>query len=78
VPPDNSLNVPLEGGLLGPIPVVGATFSGTDVGSEGACFFDSFLPPELKLPSTICREYMQIISIIFLSTHVQRTNKLRQ
>lgn len=56
-PPDDSLNVPLEEGLLGPpIPAVGATLGGADVGSEGACFCGSFPPPELKLPSTIYRE----------------------
>ena len=54
-PPDDSLNVPLEGGLLGRIEVVGATFSGADAGSEGACCFGAFLPSELKLPNTICR-----------------------
>uniref|UniRef100_A0A0E0IED5 Uncharacterized protein n=1 Tax=Oryza nivara TaxID=4536 RepID=A0A0E0IED5_ORYNI len=29
-PPEDSLNVPLEGGLLGPIPAVGTAFDGAD------------------------------------------------
>lgn len=33
-PPEDSLNVPLEGGLLGPIPAVGTAFDGADAGSE--------------------------------------------
>lgn len=53
-PPDDSLNVPLDGGLLGPVPLIGTIFSGADIGSEGACSFGPFFPSVLKLPTTIC------------------------
>jgi hypothetical protein len=62
-PPEDSLSVPLDGGLLGPIPTpigtgaIGASFGGADAGSGGAacCFFAFFSPVSgLKLPTTIC------------------------
>uniref|UniRef100_J3MYR4 Uncharacterized protein n=1 Tax=Oryza brachyantha TaxID=4533 RepID=J3MYR4_ORYBR len=53
-PPDDSLNVPLEGGLLGPVPLISAIFGSAGTGSEGACNFGPFFPSVLKLPTTIC------------------------
>jgi hypothetical protein len=49
-PPEDSLNVPPEGGLLGPIPIhkgarsISMGFGGANVGSNGAacCFFAFF------------------------------------
>jgi len=61
-PPEDSLSVPLDGGLLGPIPTpigtgaIGASFGGADAGSDGAacCFFGFFSPVlVMKLPTTI-------------------------
>jgi hypothetical protein len=62
-PPEDSLGVPLDGGLLGPIPTligagaIGASFGGADAGSDGAacCFFTFFSTASvMKLPTTIC------------------------
>lgn len=57
-PPDDSLSVPRDGGLLVPVtpppPPTGAIFGGADEGSTWLADFDSLRPSAIKLPTTTC------------------------
>lgn len=68
-PPEDSLKVPCEGGLLAPdvrIRGIGVSFVGADEGkSKGLVCFGSFFPSAMKLPTTTCREDRQTGSIKF-------------
>jgi hypothetical protein len=58
-PPEDSLKVPLEGGLAGPIGLPpGASLTGMEPGSEVLlCFFFSFFPSATKLPIITCQAH---------------------
>lgn len=63
-PPEDSLKVPREVGLLGTGAGTGASFPGADIGSKGllTCF-GSFLPA-MKLPTTTCRDKPTVTSYL--------------
>ena len=54
-PPEDSLRVPRDGGLLAPVcPPPGPSFDGAFKGSIWFADFDSFRPSVMKLPTTTC------------------------
>jgi len=56
-PPDDSLRVPRDGGLLTPVdPPLGGSLDVADDGSVWFAVFDSLRPSATKLPTTTCNE----------------------
>lgn len=56
-PPDDSLRVPRDGGLVAPVgKPPGASFAGAGWGSIWHADFGSFRPSAIKLPTTTCKE----------------------
>ena len=55
-PPDDSLIVPRDGGLLVPVmpPPTWPNFGGPEKGSIWVADFDSLRPSAIKLPTTTC------------------------
>jgi hypothetical protein len=63
-PPDDSLRVPRDGGLLTPVdPPVGGSFDVADEGSMWFADFDTLRLPAMKLLTTTCNEIDGSISL---------------
>lgn len=66
-PPEDSLSVPRDWGLLAPVgPLLGGSFGAT--GSNWFAVFDSFRPSATKLPTTTCNGFCNhkiTVSIMF-------------
>ena len=59
-PPEDSLRVPRDGGLLGPVgPLAAPRFGIEDKGSTRLPDFDSLRPSATKLPTTTCSNAMK-------------------
>lgn len=75
-PPEDSLRVPRDGGLLPSTIGMGlllASFPGAEVGSRGMVYFRSFFPSAIKLPTTTYSERSCAFS--FLQKENRETNK---
>lgn len=69
-PPEDSLRVPRDGGLLAPVgPPLGASLGGAVEGSIRFVDFDSFLPSAIKLPTTTCSGRLAICQWLILRVH---------
>lgn len=54
-PPEDSLRLPCDGGLLAPVtPKPGASFGGAESGSAWFIGLDSLRPSAMKLPTITC------------------------
>lgn len=71
-PPEDSLRVPRDGGLLGPVvPSAGANFVNADKGSIWFANLDSLRPSEMKLATTTWRT-SQSLALAITNLHNPR------
>ncbi|KAJ7005577.1 hypothetical protein NC653_005025 [Populus alba x Populus x berolinensis] len=74
-PPDDSLRVPRDGGLLTPVdPPVGGSFDVADEGSMWFADFDTLRPSAMKLLTTTCNEIDGSISLAGRLTNAEYMN----